>query len=623
METRKSKQALLSLAQNLGVASTAAVASLALTSWALGWGPIGRFGAITIPMAPATAIAFLAMSGAAFALMRWPAKQSCRVLSRTVAAVVGLWSLLIAVQAMANIQWDLERWFSSGRPPALGSPVGSMSPITGVLFLILALSLLVWSPPASGRRAGGDLVGGLALGVAAVGALTATGYGLGRPLLYGGWVIPVSLPTALAFVTLGGGVWAGVQAGLQFRHHRLLLALVPGTGILFAFAMFALVDRLERRQVQSGFDQRVSLWATALRHSIDADLEELFGLRSLFELRAEVRRDEFRTFAADSIQLHPSIQALEWLPWIPAAQRKAYESTARREGLKDFQIVELGPEKKLVPAGPRAEYFPIYFVEPLIGNESALGFDPWSEATRRAGLERSRDTGERIASGRITLVQESGQQAGVVVTLPVYRNDAPHSSLAERRTNLRGFISGVFRLGNLVATPAQSLEQEGISFTLKDVTDLPMGELLARNAMARESWTTGLRWGQTIALAGRSWQMEFNAGRTYLSRQHTWLAWIVLLVGLLLAGGLQAQLLTAARHSAERERLIAELQSALSEVKTLKGFIPICASCKKIRDDQGYWNQIESYIQAHSNATFSHGLCPECTKKYFPEFGGK
>ena len=70
----------------------------------------------------------------------------------------------------------------------------------------------------------------------------------------------------------------------------------------------------------------------------------------------------------------------------------------------------------------------------------------------------------------------------------------------------------------------------------------------------------------------------------------------------------------------EREKLIAQLQKALSEVKTLQGFLPICASCKKIRDDKGYWNQIESYIQSHSDAKFSHGLCPECAKKLYPDF---
>jgi hypothetical protein len=73
------------------------------------------------------------------------------------------------------------------------------------------------------------------------------------------------------------------------------------------------------------------------------------------------------------------------------------------------------------------------------------------------------------------------------------------------------------------------------------------------------------------------------------------------------------------RAEAEKERLITELQQALGEVKTLSGFFPICASCKKIRDDQGYWEQMEAYIMARSQAQFSHCICPECAKRLYPE----
>lgn len=69
---------------------------------------------------------------------------------------------------------------------------------------------------------------------------------------------------------------------------------------------------------------------------------------------------------------------------------------------------------------------------------------------------------------------------------------------------------------------------------------------------------------------------------------------------------------------AERDKVIGELQKALSEVKTLRGFLPICAYCKKIRDDKGYWNQIEAYIRDRSEAEFSHGICPDCAGKHFP-----
>jgi len=67
----------------------------------------------------------------------------------------------------------------------------------------------------------------------------------------------------------------------------------------------------------------------------------------------------------------------------------------------------------------------------------------------------------------------------------------------------------------------------------------------------------------------------------------------------------------------EKDKMIVELQKALSEIKTLSGLLPICASCKKIRDDKGYWNKIEGYIQKHSDAQFSHGMCPECSDEIY------
>jgi PAS domain S-box-containing protein len=73
----------------------------------------------------------------------------------------------------------------------------------------------------------------------------------------------------------------------------------------------------------------------------------------------------------------------------------------------------------------------------------------------------------------------------------------------------------------------------------------------------------------------------------------------------------------------ERDKLIVELRAALAQVKTLTGLLPICAHCKKIRDDQGYWQQIEAYIRDHSEAEFSHGICPDCLKKHYSSFTDK
>jgi PAS domain S-box-containing protein len=76
------------------------------------------------------------------------------------------------------------------------------------------------------------------------------------------------------------------------------------------------------------------------------------------------------------------------------------------------------------------------------------------------------------------------------------------------------------------------------------------------------------------------------------------------------------------RAEAEREALVQELQTALGEIRTLRGILPICSYCNKIRDDQGAWRRLEAYISEHTDARFSHGMCLDCEHKFFPEPGG-
>jgi CheY-like chemotaxis protein len=83
------------------------------------------------------------------------------------------------------------------------------------------------------------------------------------------------------------------------------------------------------------------------------------------------------------------------------------------------------------------------------------------------------------------------------------------------------------------------------------------------------------------------------------------------------------KLLTERRETvAAQKQLIAQLEEALSKVKTLSGLLPICSACKKIRDDQGYWSQVEGYIQKHTDARFTHSYCPECSQKYLSKLEG-
>jgi DNA-binding NtrC family response regulator len=79
-------------------------------------------------------------------------------------------------------------------------------------------------------------------------------------------------------------------------------------------------------------------------------------------------------------------------------------------------------------------------------------------------------------------------------------------------------------------------------------------------------------------------------------------------------------LVRSIRYAIEREKLSSELRQAMARIKTLSGLLPICASCKNIRDDKGFWHRVEEYVQAHTDAEFTHGLCPKCAQKLYPDY---
>ncbi len=97
--------------------------------------------------------------------------------------------------------------------------------------------------------------------------------------------------------------------------------------------------------------------------------------------------------------------------------------------------------------------------------------------------------------------------------------------------------------------------------------------------------------------------------------------WLIGLMGLAVTIRKQHSIaLEKEKVDGEREKLIDELKIAMTKIKTLHGFIPICANCKKIRDDDGFWRQVEEYVTSHSEAVFSHGMCPDCMKKLYPQY---
>jgi len=135
------------------------------------------------------------------------------------------------------------------------------------------------------------------------------------------------------------------------------------------------------------------------------------------------------------------------------------------------------------------------------------------------------------------------------------------------------------------------------------------------------AWELGWSASVVVALAcsGLWLHAELNTGKTYLSPLVPYWNAIVRLGFFLVSGYLLNRL--RLEHE-KRAALILELREALASIKTLRGMVPICAWCKKVRDDKGFWSQVESYVEAHSEAQFTHGICPDCLKKVEEEEAG-
>jgi PAS domain S-box-containing protein len=314
--------------------------------------------------------------------------------------------------------------------------------------------------------------------------------------------------------------------------------------------------------------------ATTLKDTIDYHFETMYSIEGLFEASQKVERPEFQIFIQGLLERHTGIQALEWVPRVTHEQRSFYEAAARRDGFAEFQITERGSEGQVVAAARRSVYFPVYYVEPYRGNESVLGFDMASNAQRRTAIDHARDTGQLTATARLTLVQERGQQYGVVIFLPVYGQQASPDTAAARRAGLRGFVLGVFRIGDMVTAALKAFETDTISYALHDLTVAVGQQLLwehdpgARSnagTLTRVRPAAGLSFRSRLDVGGRNWAISFAPTFGYLASQRSWDVGAVLAGGLLFSSLVGALLLAISGRSAELSAANTRLQSEISE----------------------------------------------------------
>jgi len=335
---------------------------------------------------------------------------------------------------------------------------------------------------------------------------------------------------------------------LHLSRHLVLVLMIGCLGVVLSVLALTTARTWERQRMHSDFQRDAMEIVLALQKSIDANLEVLKSIGSLYAASDFVRRDEFRTFVRYGMLERPEIQALEWIPRVPASQRAVYEEAARKEAYPHFQIVEGRDQGDIVPAALRAEYFPVYYVEPYQGNEIDLGLDLASNFAHKEAIIRARDTGRTVATGRITVAEESGTQFGIWVFLPIYRNGAANDTLSDRRENLTGLVLGVFRIQDIVENSLVRANREEarpeVEIRLYDRT-APIDEqtLLTESSSTdgQEQSPTTLFLADTFDVAGRNW--EVVVGSSGAPVWLIWRPWAVFLLGLLFTSCLLTYLL--------------------------------------------------------------------------------
>ena len=364
------------------------------------------------------------------------------------------------------------------------------------------------------------------------------------------------------------------RASSSFRY--VTIAVLCCLGVTLSVGAFCLTRNDERQRRSDRFDADARDRVAAIREQINAHALILESLRALYAADddKEISRREFRAFCTPLLASHQDIQALEWIPRVPGSRRREYEAAARADGLEAFQIIERSSQGHLVPAARREEHFPVYFVEPRKGNEAAIGFDLGSGPMRLEALSRSRDTGRMVATASITLVQETEHQAGFLVFMPVYDSNATVETVAQRRVHLKGFILGVFRVGDLVEDALANIAPAGIDLELHDDRGLPQPSVLHYHVSpastrpanvpryAGAAQADGLKYQETIDVGGRYWTAVCAPTPTFLAAYTTTYPWGVLGAGLMFTLLACAYLASATRHAARQHQLVGQLSDS-------------------------------------------------------------
>ncbi len=270
-------------------------------------------------------------------------------------------------------------------------------------------------------------------------------------------------------------------------------------------------------------------------------------LERSFSGPAPLSRADFHRLVQSLLRRSPTIQAVKWAPQIESGQREAFEA-AQQGDLPGFEIREIDASGQRRRAGERARFLPVTYVEPLKGNEHIVGFDLASEAGRRTAVEETLDTRTVIATPPIRLVQEQGEQVGILLVYAV-----------QEGSNGVGVVSVALRMGTFmteVLAPVASM----IDVRLID---------LERQKVLHGGFSPGAGgapFSDGFTFGGRRYGVETAPTESYMTGHRSWQSWAVLMIGVFSTGLLGALLLLGSGYTRRIEMVVDERTRDLASV---------------------------------------------------------
>ncbi|MFO1424078.1 MAG: CHASE domain-containing protein [Candidatus Competibacteraceae bacterium] len=242
------------------------------------------------------------------------------------------------------------------------------------------------------------------------------------------------------------------------RPKKLTLLLLPGLVLIIGLAVTFVLWEHARQDAARALEAEFQFWAdkavSAIEYRLKGHVQVLRGVVGLFDASESVERQEFHAYV-EALHLDdrfPGIQGIGFSLVVPSDQKAAHTAAIRREGFPDYAIR---------PDGEREPYTSIIYLEPFSGrNLRAFGYDMFSEPVRRAAMERARDENRATMSGKVKLVQETETdvQPGFLIYVPVYRHDAPHDTVEERRAHLVGWAYSPLRMYDMMRSVLGTIE---------------------------------------------------------------------------------------------------------------------------------------------------------------------